>query len=618
MRSLAAICLTLALAVPAWATEIGPPELLKDLGFAGTSPRDFRRLGGVAVFKGGANGSTLWRTDGTALGTYPLLLESTLDTFGPDDGRQVYFLRVVGDARELWRTDGSEAGTISLTPGGLRFTQKLDRSDVRSPAQIVVPETGLLFFSATDGPDTDNYELWASDGTPGGTRLVKDINPQGASLPNSLATLGGKAFFVAQNAEGHDLWGSDGTAAGTSKVKDLHPGDDGIVYVKRAGDRLVLLAYHGSNAEIWTSDGTAAGTRLVKEIPGAVVTSLVPAGRHLFFAVARGLRPTELWSTDGTAAGTLAVVQDVLEPGDRNLYWEFYVYPAGEGVFFRLWDPEHGEEPWASDGAPQGTGRIADICPGACSSGPSFRGTYGSKALFNATDGVSGEEPRIAEVRPGGRTWRLGDLCPADCNSFASLLSTETGWIVYAAQGADGEELWVSDGSADGAVQVSHFEPEHWRSSFAGRSVVFGDRLVFGFQPVGEPGSLWSLTLPPLSVPPDPPPGDWITSPALPGFRVKGRITSGTEVRAVRSEPCIGETVCLSGAVPGRPELFVRVIGPRPNGYLWPTLVRFTTSQTEVWIEQAATGAVRYYLLEAVPRDSDELSGLVDRTGFRP
>jgi ELWxxDGT repeat protein len=335
--------------------------------------------------------------------------------------------------------------------------------------------------------------------------------------------------------------------------------------------------------------------------------------------VSRGtIWPTELWSTDGTAAGTVALVENVPLPDGRNLYWDLYVYPVGDEIFFHLWDPEHGEEPWASDGTLQGTGRIADICPGSCNSAVYFRGSYGARALFHATDGVSGDEPWIAEVRPGGRAWRLGDLCPGDCNSYSDLLSTETGWIVYAARDSAGQELWVSDGSPDRAFQVSDFEPDSWLPQVSFRSVLMGDRLIFGYQTLDQPGALWSLTLPPPSAPPDPPPGDWIMSPSLPGFRIKGRITSGSEVRSVRSEPCLGETVCLSGAVPSRPELFVRVIGPRPNGYLWPTLVRFTTSQAEVWIEQVSTGVLRYYLLEAVPRDSDELKGLVDRTGFRP
>jgi hypothetical protein len=70
--------------------------------------------------------------------------------------------------------------------------------------------------------------------------------------------------------------------------------------------------------------------------------------------------------------------------------------------------------------------------------------------------------------------------------------------------------------------------------------------------------------------------------------------------------------------VAGRSEVFLRVIGPRPNGYLWPTIVRFTPSRVEVDVQQISTGITKTYVLPAIPADSDELTGLQDRTGFLP
>lgn len=71
-------------------------------------------------------------------------------------------------------------------------------------------------------------------------------------------------------------------------------------------------------------------------------------------------------------------------------------------------------------------------------------------------------------------------------------------------------------------------------------------------------------------------------------------------------------------ADPGRAEVFVRVVGPKPNGRLWPTLVKFTTSTVEVWLRQQRTGEVRYYRLEGASPGVDELPGLFDRVGFAP
>jgi hypothetical protein len=113
--------------------------------------------------------------------------------------------------------------------------------------------------------------------------------------------------------------------------------------------------------------------------------------------------------------------------------------------------------------------------------------------------------------------------------------------------------------------------------------------------------------------------GGYLTTAAIPNFRFMVRIFNTTTPTAGTMEnDCIPETLCVSGAVPGRSEVFVRVVGPRPNGYLWPTLVRFTPSRVEVDVQQISTGITKTYVLPAIPADSDDLSGLQDRTGFMP
>jgi hypothetical protein len=126
---------------------------------------------------------------------------------------------------------------------------------------------------------------------------------------------------------------------------------------------------------------------------------------------------------------------------------------------------------------------------------------------------------------------------------------------------------------------------------------------------------------PPPPSPPPPPPGPWLTTPELPGFQVKARFTTGGDAIAGQPvTPCLGETLCVAGALPDRAELFVRVVGPKPNGKLWPTLVKFSTTRIEVWIEQTGSGVVRYYELPEVTPGEQLLSldGLADKLGFDP
>lgn len=145
-------------------------------------------------------------------------------------------------------------------------------------------------------------------------------------------------------------------------------------------------------------------------------------------------------------------------------------------------------------------------------------------------------------------------------------------------------------------------------------------RLVAKADDVGDTGS-YTLTLlcSGTGPPPPPPPAGFFVDPAYPDFRFRVRIGSpGSAISGRRENGCQPETVCVSGAVPGRSELFIRVLGPRPNGFLWPTVVRFTPSRVVVDVQQVSSGQTRTYTLAAVPPGNENLSGRQDRTGFLP
>ncbi|MGD2115983.1 MAG: hypothetical protein PVG07_13070 [Acidobacteriota bacterium] len=96
---------------------------------------------------------------------------------------------------------------------------------------------------------------------------------------------------------------------------------------------------------------------------------------------------------------------------------------------------------------------------------------------------------------------------------------------------------------------------------------------------------------------------EWLEPQAFTDFCFQVRISPapgeltfrGTEVPG-----CQDDTVCGSGALAERPEVYLRILGPRPNGFLWPTIIRFTPSRVEVWIEQQSTRQINYYDLPAV------------------
>src|SRR5262245_39736927 len=56
----------------------------------------------------------------------------------------------------------------------------------------------------------------------------------------------------------------------------------------------------------------------------------------------------------------------------------------GGFVYFPATDEIAGRELWRTDGTPQGTSRLADVCPGACSSNPSMLARLGDRIVWSA------------------------------------------------------------------------------------------------------------------------------------------------------------------------------------------------------------------------------------------
>ena len=179
----------------------------------------------------GLYGTELWVSDGTATGTY--LLDDTYP--GPGSGSpgqltvgdgHLYFVSNNGvDGRELWHSD--------LTRFGTEMLRDINAGGSSSDPQSLYWARSKLFFSATtstSSPSSVGRELFVSDGTSPGTKIVADINPgPGGSSPQHLIAAGTGIYFAANGVETGDteLYFSDGSASGTYQVCEVYPGPTG-------------------------------------------------------------------------------------------------------------------------------------------------------------------------------------------------------------------------------------------------------------------------------------------------------------------------------------------------------------------------------------------------------
>lgn len=317
------------------------------------------------------------------------------------------------------------------------------------------------FFEAKDAEH--GGELWVTDGTPAGTKMVKDINP-GVETSNVcwLTRFNDKVVFSANNGEdGQQLWISDGTEEGTYMVAVIHPfGDaDPKGFCQIDETRFTFFATDmesetfsdaGAQQWLWISDGTEEGTKLVKQLesffPGREEASRWPTpcrvGRKVFFKAdvadkSQFFYGDELWVTDGTEEGTFRVSEINKEPvfasdgetqigtiGPCVLYMQNY---QNKGVTFRAWSMEHGNEVWFSDGTEEGTFEIADVMPGAGATGighgcdpSSFGEIYGDFVMCRGREEGTGFE--LLAINPKTREYKVYDIfseaASVDHNSF--------------------------------------------------------------------------------------------------------------------------------------------------------------------------------------------------------
>ena len=188
-------------------------ELLNEItpGENWSYPNSFIHKNGSYYFIGdNATGTAIYKTDGTKKGLKKVIADINRDNYSvenfdvADNGKVFYTLyNKYTFGYELWTSNGIPSGTINL-------------SSSVSYSPVLVTCGNNAFFSAGDG--INGHELWKSDGTIAGTKMIKDISAGfDGSYPYSLISHNGRVYFGANdNTYTHSLWKTNGTEAGTS------------------------------------------------------------------------------------------------------------------------------------------------------------------------------------------------------------------------------------------------------------------------------------------------------------------------------------------------------------------------------------------------------------------
>jgi ELWxxDGT repeat protein len=432
----------------------------------------FVALGNEVFFAaaGPSVGRELYKTDGTEAGTVLVKdvwpggtsgIGITNHKAAVHNGR-LYFAGNDGvNGVELWSTDGTEAGTFMV--------KDIVAGSGHSHPNNLISFNGALFFSAST-VNNGNPNLYKTDGTEAGTVLIRDLVADGTILNignttaiNDFTIAAGKLFFRSGSSlNGLELFVSDGTTGGTGLVKDIVPGINGSGPngLMEMNGKLYFSAFDLSLQKtiLFSSDGTEAGTmgNFEGELRDVLSVSSVPfigTGSKFFFlgSTQDGI---ELWSTDGTSAGT-AMVRNINTTitGTPNFNTSPQSSIEMNGYsYFAAGSPDHGMELWKSNGTTVGTAMVKDIWPGKGPSSPLNLFKHGGYIYFSANDGTHGTELWRTDGTEAG-TVMIKDINPGNAGSNLARFALSNNYLYFTAYTvSDGQELWRTDGTEAGTV----------------------------------------------------------------------------------------------------------------------------------------------------------------------
>ncbi len=351
-------------------------------------PRHMADLNGILIFS--QNGTGLWRSDGTAEGTYQIGdVEGIAEIHS--DGAYAY----IGANHGIWRTNGTNTELLLSNT----FAQNGTTINFYNPG-ITVWNDEVYFIHVGSGPDElgTNVDFF---------NLAKWSNGQVIYL----------TYFNGTSVAKNDF----------SLTTRFFPTENGLYFVSKTFKDGVLR-----HNQLWKTNGTAGGTYKVVQLSGEhaipeyfhLNTTTIPpknVKNIFFFPVGTNTSAAELWRSDGTSAGTFPVKTGIYSPREFGMVDGICYFIADDGI--------HGHEVWRSDGTVNGTYMVEDLYPGPGSgavgenlanleiSASAFNGRYYfvgyTPETGNELFATGGSDPETLRVRfTDGLGWCAG--CESD------------------------------------------------------------------------------------------------------------------------------------------------------------------------------------------------------------
>ncbi len=393
-------------------------------------------------------------------------------------------------------------------------------------------------------------ELWSTDGTPEGTRLVGDrcagecdsfFTPlaqtndrlfvavsahHSSSSPQEILALGGEspevevvfansssflpyledAGTTALLGDALIFWTTDFNSttrlysAAAPALNSLCSSSWSSQGISHASIDRVRSSISGTTRkdcphELWSTDGTPGGTHRITTFDFEGVDAVeVPTGdRNLLFS-AVGANGSELWFSDGTAGGTYPL-SSFTDPEAR--IWSLAT--SSNGAVFLVEDASFGQELWTTDDTAGGTRAVTSFgfhAPFGEQPEEATLFAAGGRVYFFASNGIDRADLWVTSPS-GASASTLMQICQeAFCYQDRWLVSVGSQVFFAFADPEHGRELWTTDGTPSGTRLFADICPDAC-SGFGEVLASSAGRLAFTAVPgPNEPQTLFLASAP--------------------------------------------------------------------------------------------------------------------------
>lgn len=370
--------------------------------------------------------------------------------------------------------------------------------------------TNYVLFAADDG--VHGKELWISDGTDNGTKMLKNIASDDAGVTGSQPDFGfylgtdNLTYFTASTPEsGRELWRTDGTEAGTVMVADLNPGSaDGIAVgaLEQAVSRNGVLLFPASDGEhgieAWVSSPFGDSTERLLPMPefnaagdsnpadffpfydGLLVTVSDAQGRYLIRLTNEDMWDWQMEKLIDTAFESIGNFAFFID--GNNVETISFTTESKDGTV-DLWRVNE-----------------VDPAPVKLMSLPVFEGVpptdfvYFSSEnalLFTAQSESAGRELWLASLN-GDEPELFRDFIDGSGSADPELLYGFNGPVFFSAKNADGVmQLWQTDGTVAGTTLLADVNAAGKAAYFAQIELDGGYRFLFPNEDGAHGAALW-------------------------------------------------------------------------------------------------------------------------------